>query len=444
MQHSLARWLGRILVGFSLAGAVVSAHAQERPLALLGARLIPIHGDPIEHGVLLVQGGKIKAIGASNEVVIPPEAERRDLTGKTLMPGLVDTHSHIGLATSGSNERSGPLNPEMRALDAVDIRDPALQRARAGGITTVNIMPGSGNLIGGQTIYLKLRQGRTIDDLLLRTPTGRIAGGLKMANGTNPQGDPPYSGTRAKAAALVREKFVAAQVYREKMAKAGSDPDKAPTRDIALESLVEVLTGDRLVHHHTHRHDDIMTVLRLQKEFGFRLVLHHVSEGYKVAQEIAAAKVPCSVIVVDSPGGKLEARDMDWKTAGVLERAGVLVGFHTDDPVTDSRLFLRSAAVAVRSGMTREGALRAVTSAGAKMLDLDDRVGVLEVGKDADFLVLTGDPLSVYTHVEETWIEGVRVFDRSDPKDALLATGGRGAGNPRAASLCCFGNGGDQ
>jgi hypothetical protein len=187
-----------------------------------------------------------------------------------------------------------------------------------------------------------------------------------------------------------------------------------------------------------------MTVLRLQKEFGFRLVLHHVSEGYKVAQEIAEAKVPCSVIVVDSPGGKLEARDMDWKTAGVLERAGVLVGFHTDDPVTDSRLFLRSAALAVRSGMTRDGSLRAVTSAGARMLDLNDQVGTLEAGKDADFLVLSGDPLSVYTHVEETWIEGVRVFDRSDPKDALLATGGRGAGNPRAASLCCFGNGGDQ
>jgi imidazolonepropionase-like amidohydrolase len=237
---------------------------------------------------------------------------------------------------------------------------------------------------------------------------------------------------------------VSAQAYRDKIARAGNDGDKAPTRDLALESLVEVLAGDRVVHHHTHRHDDIMTVLRLQKEFGFRLVLHHVSEGYKVADEIAAAKVPCSVIVVDSPGGKLEARDMDWKTAGVLERAGVLVGFHTDDPVTDSRIFLRSAALAVRAGMSRAGALKAVTLAGAKMLDLDEHVGSLEVGKDADFLILSGDPLSVYTHIDETWVEGSRVFDRSDPKDALLATGGFGAGNPRTATLCCFGNGGDQ
>lgn len=431
-------------IGVILSRTAPTLSAQDRPVAFTGVRIIPIQGEPLESGVLVVQGGKIKALGASNSVVIPPEAERRDLSGKTVMPGLVDTHSHIGLATSGSNERSGPLNPEMRALDAVDIRDPALQRTRAGGITTVNIMPGSGALVGGQTIYLKLRQGRTIDDLLLRTPTGRIAGGLKMANGTNPQGDPPFPGTRAKAAALVRERFVAAQVYRDKLAKAGTDGEKAPVRDLALESLVEVLAGDRVVHHHTHRHDDIMTVLRLQREFGFRLVLHHVSEGYKVAGEIAAAKVPCSVIVVDSPGGKLEARDMDWKTAGVLERAGVLVGFHTDDPVTDSRLFLRSAALAVRAGMSRSGALKAVTLAGAKMLELEEHVGSLEVGKDADFLILSGDPLSVYSHVEETWVDGAKVFDLSDPKDALLATGGFGAGNSRAATLCCFGNGGDQ
>ena len=436
-----AGWLAWAIFAFGTSGI---ASAQERPTAFTGARLLTLRGEAVDNGVLIVQGGRIKAIGASNAVAIPPEAERRDLHGKVVMPGLVDTHSHIGLATSGSNERSGPLNSEMRALDAVDIRDPALQRARAGGITTVNIMPGSGTLMGGQTIYLKLRQGRTIDDLLLHTPTGRLAGGLKMANGTNPQGDPPFPGTRAKAAALVREKFVAAQAYREKLAKAGNDPEKAPTRDLAMESLVEVLSGERVVHHHTHRHDDIMTVLRLQKEFGFRVVLHHVSEGYKVAEEIAAAKVPCSVIVVDSPGGKLEARDMDWKTAAVLEKAGVLVGFHTDDPVTDSRLFLRSAALAVRAGMTRDGALKAVTSAGARMLELQDRVGTLEVGKDADFLILSGDPLSVYTHVEETWVEGSRVFDRNDPKDAVLATGGIGAGNPRVANLCCFGNGGDQ
>jgi imidazolonepropionase-like amidohydrolase len=238
----------------------------------------------------------------------------------------------------------------------------------------------------------------------------------------------------------VREKFVAAQEYQEKIERAKGDPEKMPARDLGLEILGEVLRGERIAQHHTHRHDDILTVLRLQREFGFRVVLHHVSDGWKVADEIAAAKVPCSLIVVDSPGGKLEARDVDFKTGAVLERAGAVVGFHTDDPVTDSRLFLRSGALAVRVGMTRSGALKGMTLAGAQMLDLQDRVGSLEAGKDADFIVLSGDPFSVYTQVLETWIEGRRVFNREDAKDRLYATGGPGAGHPRQAHLCCYGN----
>ncbi|KAB2653570.1 MAG: amidohydrolase family protein, partial [Verrucomicrobia bacterium] len=394
---SLPRFLLALWVG--IACSALETLAQEKPIAFVGGRILPIAGDPIEDGVLIIQGGTIKAIGPRASIPIPADAERREVGGKVLMPGLVDTHSHIGLNTGGVNERSGPINPEMRALDGVDVRDPSLQRARAGGITTVNIMPGSGTLIGGQTGYLKLRQGRSVEDLTLRNRSGGTAGGLKMANGTNPQGDPPFPGTRSKAAALVRERYIAAQAYQDKIARAKGDPEKLPARDLGLESLAEAMSGERVVHHHTHRHDDIVTVLRLRKEFGFRLVLQHVSEGYKVASEIAAAGVPCSVIVIDSPGGKLEARDMDWKTAGVLERAGVVVGFHTDDPVTDSRLFMRSAALAVRAGMSRSGALKALTQAGARMLDLEDRIGTLQPGKDADLLVLSGDPLSVYTHV---------------------------------------------
>jgi imidazolonepropionase-like amidohydrolase len=181
--------------------------------------------------------------------------------------------------------------------------------------------------------------------------------------------------------------------------------------------LVEVLDGKRVVQHHTHRHDDILTVLRLQKEFGFKVVLHHVSEAAKVAAEIAAAGVPSSVIILDSPGGKLEARELTMDNCAALEKAGAAVGLHTDDSVTDSRHFLRSAGLAVRAGMTRRGALQAVTLANARMLGLEARIGSLEPGKDADFIILSGDPLSVYTQVEETWIEGRKVFDLSDPKD---------------------------
>lgn len=424
----------------ALAGAwlfgVNTSLAQETPVAFVGADIIPVRGDQIPDGVLIVQRGKILAVGPRGTAV-PNGANIREVKGRVIMPGLIDTHSHIG--SPAGADGSAPIQPETRVLDAVDVRDASIQKAQAGGITTANIMPGSGHLISGQTLYLKLRDGNVIDDLLITNKAGRVAGGLKMANGTNSRKDPPFPGTRAKSAALVREKFVAAQDYRDKIARAKGDAEKLPARDLALEMLVEVLEGQRVVHHHTHRHDDILTVLRLQQEFGFRVVLQHVSDGWKVAEEIAAAKAPCSIIVLDSPGGKIEARDVDWKTAAALEKAGVSVSFHTDDPVTDSRFFLRSAAFAVRAGMTRAGALKALTLAGAEMLDLPERTGSLEPGKDADFILLSGDPFSVYTHVLETWVDGVKVFDRAEPKDRLWSTGGYGAGNPRAAHLCCFG-----
>lgn len=414
----------RLLLFFLAAGA---AWAQTAPTAFTGARIIPVIGPEIPDGVLVVQNGKIVAVGPAASTKLPPNAVRVDAKGKVIMPGLVDSHSHIAQPEGG--DASSPIQPDVRILDSVNVRATTVQKARSGGITTVNIMPGSGHLSSGQTLYLKLRAGNTIDDLLLYTPDGRIAGGLKMANGTNPRRAAPFPGTRAKAAALVREQYIKAVEYREKIRQANGDATKMPPRDLKMEALVEALDGKRTVQHHTHRHDDILTVLRLAQEFHFKVVLHHISDGWMVADEIAKAKVPCSVIVIDSPGGKMEAKDASLKTAAVLDRAGVLVGFHTDDSVTDSRLFLRSAALAVRAGMPRDKALMGVTLANAKILDMDQRVGSLEAGKDADFLLLNGDPLSVYSHVLETWVEGKKVFDRSDAKDHLLAVGGYGAGS---------------
>jgi imidazolonepropionase-like amidohydrolase len=348
-----------------------------------------------------------------------------------IMPGLVDTHSHIGGGSGGDS--SAPIQPDVRLLDSFNPRDTSLKRARAGGITTVNVMPGSGHLLSGQTLYLKLREGVSVEDLTIKDAQGNIMGGMKMANGTNPMGNPPFPGTRAKSAALLREQLTRAEDYREKVRRAKGDPSKLPPRDLGMEALVEVLEGRRIVHFHTHRADDILTVLRLAREFGFRVVLHHVTEGWKVADEIAKAKVPASVIVIDSPGGKLEAMNVSFKTGDILDRAGVLVGFHTDDYITDSRFFLRSAGLAVRAGMPRERALYAMTLAGARILELQDRTGSLETGKDADFIILNGDPLSVYTKVLETYVEGVRVFDRSNPQDRLYAVGGEGAGRDQQA-----------
>ncbi|HEX2076491.1 MAG TPA: amidohydrolase family protein [Longimicrobium sp.] len=403
------------------AAAALPLHAQEPPHAWRGATILPISGPPIQNGVLVVQGGRITAVGGP-ETPIPAGATVHDATGKTIMPGLVDTHSHIGGGDGG--DRSNPMHPSVRILDAIDARDEGIQKAQAGGVTTVNVMPGSGHLMSGQTAYLKLRDGTDIYDLLFcRDVLREVCGGMKMANGTNPRGEPPFPNTRGRAAAIVRERFVRAQEYREKIRTAGG-PERVTPRDLELEGLAEVLDGRRVVHFHTHRADDILTALRLSREFGFRIVLQHVSEAYKVADEIAAARAPASIIILDSPGGKLETLDFSNVNGRVLEQAGVLTAFHTDDGITDSRFFLRSAGFGVRLGMSREWALEALTIAGARMMGLEDRVGTLEPGKDADFIILSGDPLSVYTHVEQTWVEGNRVFDLANPADREFAIGG--------------------
>lgn len=420
----------RLVVWFLL--FALAASAQETPLAFTGARIIPISGPELDNGVLVIQGGRIVAVGLAGSSV-PRDAKRVDAAGKVIMPGLVDSHSHIG-GIDGADS-SAPIQPDVRILDSINVRDARLQKAQAGGITTVNVMPGSGHLLSGQTLYLKLRDGKTIDDLLIRNPDGSIAGGIKMANGTNPRRKPPFPGTRAKSAALVREQYIKAQEYRDKVRRAEGDPEKLPSRELAMEMLAEGLDGKRMVHHHTHRHDDIVTAIRLQNEFGFRMVLHHVSDAAKVADEIAKAEVPSSILLLDSPGGKLEAKDINFGNGAALEKAGALVGFHTDDGITDSRLFLRQAGLAIRGGMSREKALYGVTMANAIMLDLQNRVGSLEAGKDADFIVLSGDPISVYTKVLETWVEGRKVFDRSDPKDHLYAVGGYGASHDQGDTI---------
>lgn len=416
--------------------AATATRPAEPPRAFLNARLVPIAGDEIERGVLVIRDGKIASVGPADAITIPADAERINLAGKVVMPGLICTHHHVG--GIGGADESGPIQPDVRIYDSINIRDSGFRRTVAGGITTVNTMPGSGHLLSGQTVYLKMRGGERIDDLFIRDDAGQPTGGIKMANGTNSRRDAPFPGTRGKSAALVREQFIKAQEYRDKLRTAGDDASKRPSRDLAMEALVEVLDGKRVVHHHTHRADDIMTVLRLKQEFGFRVVLHHIIEGWKVADQIAAAGAPCSIILVDSPGGKLEAAEIRFETGAILEKAGALVAFHTDDWITDSRLFLRMAALGVRGGMSRAGALKAVTLAGAQILELDRRIGSLETGKDADFIILSGDPLSVYSHVEQTWVEGRKVFDLADPADRLHAVGGYGAGDDTEPYLCCF------
>jgi imidazolonepropionase-like amidohydrolase len=443
MTARIDRWSSHVgragwLIVAMLVASADQASGQERPVAFVGGRVLPITGPVIEQGTVVVAAGTIVAVGPAATTAVPPDADRIDATGKVIMPGLVDTHSHAGGGWAGDG--SSPIQPDVRILDSINVRDAGLRKCRAGGLTTLNIMPGSGHLLSGQTIYAKLRKADTIDDMLYRDAAGRILGGMKMANGTNSQKEPPFPGTRSKSAALVRQKFLKAVDYRRKLEAAGDDAAKRPDRDLEMEGLLDVLDGRVIVHHHAHRADDLLTVIRLRDEFGFKVVLHHASEAWKVAGELAKAQAPCSVIVVDSPGGKIEAMDMSLATGAVLEQAGVPCAFHTDDPVTDSRLFLRTAALAVRAGMSRDKALEALTLAGARMLELDGRIGSLEPGKDADLILLSGDPLALRTKVLQTWVEGRKVFDRDDPDDRLFAVGGYGASRDQTAHACCTDN----
>jgi imidazolonepropionase-like amidohydrolase len=315
-------------------------------------------------------------------------------------------------------------------MDAIDPADPNIRMATAGGITTANIMPGSGNVMGGQTAYVKLR-GSTIEQMLIP----ETIGGMKMANGENPKhygAKDKAPMTRMEEAALARGIYEKATQYKakweayNKAVAAGDKTAKQPDRDLDLEPVVEVLEGKRVVHNHTHRADDIMTALRLSDEFHYRLVVQHGTESCLVVDELAKRHIPVSFTVVDSLGGKFETINLDLGCPGVLERAGIKVALNTDDPITSSRLIIRQAALAVRGGLSEEAALKGLTIYPAEMLDLGSRIGTLEPGKDADFIVLSGPPFSVYTHVLETWIEGQKVFDRTNPQDLRYATGGFG------------------
>jgi imidazolonepropionase-like amidohydrolase len=445
MRHPVAVLRLTCLLSF-LCKPVAAAQHDKPPVVFRGATVLTVSHGEISQAELVVSGGKILAIGRRGEVAIPDGASIHDVSGKVIIPGLVDTHSHIGIyprpsieAHRDGNEMTGAVQPGLRAMDAIWPGDPGIRMATAGGVTTANIMPGSGNAIGGQTLYVKLRVG-TLDQMMF--VPGRPEGGLKMANGENPKrsygpkNQPPS--TRMRLAALQREQFIKARDYQRKWqsfrdteARGEGEKKPPPERDIAMETLVEVLERKRTVHFHSHRADDIRTVLRLADEFGFEVVLQHGTEAYKIADELANRHVPVSLTLPDSPGGKAEVADFIEQAAAMLTKAGVKVAVNSDDSITESRFLLRTAAITVRGGLSEDLALKTVTLWPAEMLHLDRQIGSIEPGKDADFVLLSGRPFSVYTQVLSTYIDGVRVYDRSGD-DVNYAIGGFALADPSA------------
>lgn len=390
-----------------------------------GGTVMTAAGDEIPNGSVLFQNGKLMAIGPT--VAVPADAEVIDATGKYVTPGLIDSHSHLGVyAAPGTfgendgNEATSPVTAEVWAEHSVWPQDPQIPLAIAGGITVLQVLPGSANLIGGRAATLRLIPARTVQEM--KFPGAPY--GMKMACGENPKRVYQSRGpsTRMGNMAGYRAAFIKAERYRRDWDKWNKEKKgDAPSRDLQLETLSEVLRGNILVHNHCYRADEMAQMLDLGKEFGFKIrSFHHVVEGYKIADRLAAEGTAASVWA-DWWGFKMEAFDGIPENAALIQQAGARTIIHSDSPDGIQRLN-QEAAKAFYAGqhagitLTRVDAIRWITLNPAWALGIDSLTGSLEAGKAADVVIWSGDPLSMYSKAEKVYNDGRLVFDRSNPK----------------------------
>jgi imidazolonepropionase-like amidohydrolase len=406
-----------------LAAQGAAAQRQTRVLALRGATVLTVTKGVIPNGTVLLREGKIAAIGPSSSVDVPAGAEVIDVAGRFVTPGLIDAHSHI--ANDSINEGGTTVSSMTGMEDVLDPTDVNIYRDLAGGLTTANVLHGSANPIGGKNAVIKLRWGKTrAKDLLFE---GAMPG-VKFALGENPKQQPRllrqtpnaplrYPTTRAGVEYVIRDAFTRAKAYQKarkdfEKARTGNNGILAPRRDLQLEPLVEILEGKRLVHAHSYRADEILMLIRLAEEMGFKIAtFQHVLEGYKVAKEIAAHGAGASTFS-DWWGYKIEAVDAVPYNAAIMVRKGVLVSINSDSAEHARRLNTEAAKSIKWGGLTEDEALALVTINPAKQLRLDARVGSLEPGKDADLVVWTHHPLSSYAIVDRAYIDGTLYYDR--------------------------------
>lgn len=384
-------------------------------LLLKNGMVMPMEG-PAFTGDVLVQDGKIIEL---REAVSARGAEEMDCTGRVLLPGFVDAHCHIGMWEDGigeegadGNENSDPITPEMRAIDGINPFDPCFREAREAGVTTVLTGPGSANVIGGLFVALKTT-GRSVEDMILRYPAA-----MKVALGENPkrvyaeQKESPY--TRMAIAALFRKAMVEAQEYARKLEQGEEDAEKRPERDLALEALLPVLRGELPLKVHAHRADDILTALRLAREFNLKITIDHCTEGHLIldllAEQLPAlgAGVILGPLLSERP--KVEMKNLDFSAPAKLHAAGIPFALMTDHPVIPEQFLPVCAALCVRAGLPEQVALESITIQAAKIAGVADRVGSLRAGKDADIAIFDGHPLDFRSHCICTLIDGEVVY----------------------------------
>ena len=374
-------------------------------LALVDATLMSATNGVIEKGTVLIRDAVIEQIGTT--VRVPKDAEVWNLKGKVIIPGMIDAHTHLGLRQDGvgadqsdEDEVDNPIVPHIRAIDAINPEDIGFLDALKGGVTTVGIMPGSYNVVCGQTAAVKV-VGRTLEEMLISTPVG-----MKISFGERPKG--AYGSrkrspmTRMGIAALLRESLVKTHNYIKKNGE----------RDLRMESLIPVIKKTIPFRAHAHRADDIMTAIRIAREFSVRMVIEHGTDGYKVAPELATAKIP----VVHGPWikvrGNVEQSGRNPESPRILIESGVLTSFSTDHPVIAIQNMRLQAMSAVEVGVSTEDVLKAVTINSARIMGIEKRVGSLERGKDADLVILSGPPFTGGSQVEAVLVNGAVAWKR--------------------------------
>ena len=409
------------VLALSCAAIAAAANSPDAPAVLLiqNATIMTVSHGTIEHGSVLIKDGKIAEVGAN--IKAPGNAQVIDAAGQFVIPGIIDCHSHIAI-DGDVNEGSISVSSIVNIADVLNPDDISIYRDLAGGVTTANVLHGSANAIGGQTVVIKLRWGQPASKL----PFEGALPGIKFALGENPKrsnfggrGQPQrYPATRMGVEDTIRAAFAEARDYKaswdqyNKRLGGGEKNLTPPRRDLRLDPLVEVLEGKRYVHSHCYREDEILMLLRVAKEFGFKVrTFQHVLEGYKVADEIAAAGAGASTFS-DWWAYKVEAYDAIPYNAALMTRRGVVVSINSDDAEEATHLNQEAAKSIKYGGLSHDEALKMVTLNPALQLGIDKRVGSIDAGKDADLVIYNHDPLSAYAVVQKTLIDGRVYFDR--------------------------------
>ncbi len=384
-------------------------------LLIKNGKIITGTGTDFEQGSILIEGGKIAAVGEKIEA--PEGARVIDAKGSWVMPGLVDAHCHLGLVEYGLgfsgmdvNEKTDPVTPQLRGIDGINPLDPSFRDAVEGGVTTVASGPGSTNTIGGQFCVIKTH-GDSIDEMIVKEPLAmKCAFGENIKRTYGDKGKNPM--TRMGNASVLRETLVKTCEYEAKIRYAGDDPLQRPSMDFKLEAMLPVIRREIPLKVHAHRADDILTAIRIAKEFDVKLTLEHCTEGHLIARHIAKAGVPAITGPSFGFQGKLELKNKSFSTPAVLHEAGVLVAIMTDHPVTPIQRLNMMAGMAMKAGLPFEAAIQSITINAAKILEIDDRVGSLEVGKDADVVIWSGNPLEMASEPLVTMIDGEVIYTK--------------------------------